>query len=81
SAHTAPVAIPRVRDFRGIDLKGFDKQGNLTIGFKEHTIFPEIAPEKAKLNFGFEITIVTNAGSEKKGTELLRLLGFPLKKD
>lgn len=75
------IAIPRVRDFRGIDLDNFDKNGNLNIGFKEHAVFPEISPEKTKISFGFEVTIVTNAGSKDKGIALLRLMGFPLKKE
>jgi large subunit ribosomal protein L5 len=75
------IAIPRVRDFRGLDPKGFDKAGNFTMGFKEHTIFPEISPEKTKIVFGFEVTIVTKAGNKEKGMELLKLLGFPFKKE
>lgn len=73
------IALPRSRDFRGIDLKSFDKQGNLTIAIKEHIIFPEILPEKAKIIFGFEITVVTTAKNQEQGTELLRLMGFPIK--
>jgi len=75
------IAFPRVRDFRGIDLKSFDKKGNLTVAFREHIVFPEISPEEAKIIFGFEITIVTNAKTKEEGIELLRLMGFPLKKD
>lgn len=75
------IAFPRVRDFRGIDLKSFDEKGNLTVAFKEHTVFPEISPEKTRIVFGFEITVVTTAKTKEEGIELLRLLGFPLKKD
>jgi len=74
------IAFPRVRDFRGIDLKSFDEKGNLTVAFREHTVFPEISPEKTRIVFGFEITVVTTAKSKEEGIELLRLMGFPLKK-
>lgn len=73
------LAFPRTRDFRGIDSKSVDKQGNLTIAIREHIVFPEILPEKAKSIFGFEITVVTTAKSKERGLELLRLLGFPIK--
>ncbi|OGZ26706.1 MAG: 50S ribosomal protein L5 [Candidatus Nealsonbacteria bacterium RIFOXYB1_FULL_40_15] len=75
------IAIPRLRDFRGIDKKCFDNQGNLTIGFKEQTIFPEISPEEARILFGFEVTIATTAKKKEEGVELMKLLGFPLKKE
>jgi len=52
------VTLPRVRDFRGIDVKNFDSRGNLTIGVKEHIVFPEINPESSKVNLGLEITLV-----------------------
>ncbi|MFH1656649.1 MAG: 50S ribosomal protein L5 [Candidatus Nealsonbacteria bacterium] len=74
------IAIPRSRDFQGIDLKSFDKEGNLTIVIKEHIVFPEILPEKTKFIFAFEITIVNTAKNKEQGEELLRLMGFPLKK-
>jgi len=73
------IALPRVRDFRGIDLKCFDKNGNLTIPIKEQTVFPEVSPEKTRILFGLEITVVTSAKKRKEGIELLRLLGFPIK--
>lgn len=73
------LALPRSRDFRGIESKSFDKNGNLTIGIKEHTVFPEILPEKVKNIFGLEITIVTTVKNKEKGLELLKLLGFPIK--
>ena len=75
------IAFPRVRDFRGIELKSFDQKGNLTVAFREQSVFPEIAPEKTRAVFGFEITIVTTAKSKEESMELLRLMGFPLKKD
>jgi len=73
------ITLPRTRDFRGIDQKSVDKSGNLTIGIKEHIAFPEIAPEKVKTIFGFEITVVTTAKNREEGIGLLRLLGFPIK--
>lgn len=73
------IALPRSRDFQGINPKSVDKKGNLTIGIKEHICFPEILPEKAKNIFGFEITITTTAKSKNEGLELLKLLGFPIK--
>lgn len=74
------IAIPRSRDFQGIDPKSFDREGSLSIPIKEHTIFPEISPEKTKIVFGFEITIVTSAKNREQGVELIRLLGFPIKR-
>ena len=74
------AAIPRIRDFRGIPEKSIDKEGNLTIGIKEHIIFPEIAHEDVRSIFGFEITVVTNAKKRTESVELFQLLGFPIKK-
>jgi len=73
------IALPRSRDFKGIDPKSVDGRGNLTVGIKEHIIFPEVSPERAKQIFGFEITVVTNAQTREEGLELLKLLGFPIK--
>lgn len=72
------VGLPRTRDFRGLDEKSFDQKGNLTIGIKEHIIFPEMMGEDYRLLFGFEVTVVTRARTREEGIELLRLLGFPL---
>ncbi len=74
------ISLPRSRDFRGIGTESFDPKGNLTIGVKEHIYFPEISPEKVKNIFGFEITVVTTAKTKEEGMELLKLLGFPIKK-
>ena len=74
------VTLPRSRDFQGINKKSVDKSGNLTIAIKEHVSFSEILPEKAKVIFGFEITVVTTAKNKQEGLELLRLIGFPMKK-
>ena len=72
--------MPRVRDFRGINLTNFDSRGNLTIGIKEHTVFPEIIPENSKVNFGLEITLVAGTKSKEEGLAYYRKLGLPLKK-
>jgi len=74
------IVLPRTRDFAGLEPSSVDKGGNLTIGIKEHIIFPEISPEKAKKIFGLEITVVNSAKTKEQGLELFRLLGFPIKK-
>ena len=74
------ITLPRSRDFQGIDRKSVDKEGNLTIAVKEHIVFPEILPERVKTIFGLEITVVTTAKNKEQGLELLKLLGFPLKR-
>ena len=73
------LSLPRSRDFKGLETKSIDKNGNLSIGFKEHIFFPEIFTEKEKTIFGLEITVVTNAKSKEEGLELYKLLGFPMK--
>ncbi len=73
------IVLPRTRDFAGLEPSSIDKEGNLTIGIKEHIIFPEISPEKAKKIFGLEITVVNSAKTKEQGLELFRLLGFPIK--
>ena len=73
------LSLPRSRDFKGISPKSIDKNGNLSIGFKEHIFFPEIFTEKEKTIFGLEITVVTNAKSKEEGLELYKLMGFPMK--
>lgn len=75
------IALPRSRDFRGIDRKSIDKKGNLTIGVKEQISFPEISPEKTRFIFGFELTAVTTAKNKEEGAELFKLLGFPIKSE
>jgi len=74
------IALPRLRDFKGIPLKNIDDKGNLSIGFKEQMIFPEINPETSKFDFGLEVTIVSNAKTKEEAIKLYRLLGIPLKK-
>lgn len=73
------VAIPRQRDFRGLDPKSFDQRGNLTIGLKEHIVFPEVIGEDVRFIFGLEVTVVTTAKRREEGIELLKLLGFPIR--
>lgn len=73
------LSLPRSRDFKGLDPKSIDKSGNLSIGFREHIMFPEIFTEKEKTIFGLQITITTNAKSKDEGLELYKLLGFPMK--
>ncbi len=73
------IALPRTRDFQGLEKKSVDERGNLNIGIKEHTIFPEISAEKVKNIFGLQITVVTNAKDHKEGIELFKALGFPIK--
>lgn len=72
------IAIPRQRDFRGLDPKAFDEKGNLTIGFREHIVFPEMIGEDVPFIFGLEVTIVTTAASRDEGIKLLKLIGFPI---
>ncbi len=71
------VALPRVRDFRGISDKGFDGRGNYTLGVKEQIIFPEISIEKVSKITGMDITLVTDANSDEESFELLKAFGLP----
>jgi large subunit ribosomal protein L5 len=73
------VALPRVRDFRGISGKAFDGKGNYSLGIKEHIIFPEIDYDKIDKIKGLNITIVTSARTDEEGKELLKLLGMPFR--
>lgn len=73
------IAIPRQRDFHGLDPKAVDQNGNLTIGFKEHIVFPEMIGEDVPFIFGFEVTVVTTAPTRGEGLSLLRALGFPIR--
>lgn len=74
------VAIPRTKDFRGIDKKAVDNIGNITIPIKEHTIFPETGDEELRNVFSLAVTIVTTAKTKKEATEFFELLGVPFKK-
>jgi len=75
------ITFPRVRDFRGLSEKAMDRNGNLTIGFKDYTCFPEIRAEEVDNAFGLEVCLSTSAKNREAGSELFRLLGFPFKKD
>jgi large subunit ribosomal protein L5 len=74
------IALPRVRDFRGVSPKAFDGSGNYSLGVKEHIIFPEIDYDKIENIKGMNISIVTTAKSDEEGRELLTLLGMPFRK-
>lgn len=74
------VAIPRTKDFRGIERKIVDDIGNLTMSIKEHTIFPETGDEELKDVFGLAVTIVTTAKDKKEATKFFELIGVPFKK-
>lgn len=71
------IALPRTRDFRGINPKGFDGRGNFNLGVKEHIIFPEIDIDKVNKILGMDITFVTTAESDEEGRALLDAFGFP----
>lgn len=71
------IALPRVRDFRGISEKGFDGRGNYTLGVKEQIIFPEISIDKVSRISGMNVTFVTNANSDEESYELLKAFGLP----
>jgi len=75
------VALPRLRDFRGIPATSFDGSGNYTLGLSDQTIFPEIDPDKVKKNQGMDITIVTTAETDDECRNLLTLFGMPFSKD
>jgi len=74
------VTFPRVRDFRGINPKAFDKAGNYTIGFKENIAFPEINTDAVEKIHGLQVVITTTARNQEEGLALLTGLGFPFKK-
>ena len=71
------IALPRVRDFRGVPTRAFDGRGNYTLGIKDHLVFPEIDPGKVDKSKGLNVTIVTTAGSDDRAKVLLRELGMP----
>jgi len=75
------IALPRVRDFRGLDAKKFDGHGNYNIGIKEQIVFPETTREHMDYTFGLEVNIQTNTNEDKMALELLKSLGFPFSKD
>lgn len=73
------LAIPRVKDFRGLSPNGFDGNGNYSMGLDEQSVFPEIDPAKIEYQQGMNITFVTSAKTDDEGRELLRLFGMPFK--
>ena len=73
------VALPRVRDFRGLSDKSLDRRGNFTLGIKEHIIFPEIDYDKIDKIKGLNITIVTTAKTDEEGKALLKMMGMPFR--
>ena len=75
------IALPRIKDFRGLSSKGFDKFGNYTFGIKEHIIFPEVNFDKVDKIRGLDITIVISAIDKKHSYELLKRLNFPFKEE
>jgi large subunit ribosomal protein L5 len=75
------ITLPRVRDFRGISEKAIDRTGNITIGFKDCSAFPEISAEEMENIIGLEVTISNSAKTKKEGLALLRALGIPFKND
>ncbi|MDE2096016.1 MAG: 50S ribosomal protein L5 [Patescibacteria group bacterium] len=79
-AKLTEVVLPRIRDFRGLDLKNIDSSGNLTIGLKEHVIFPEINQDVSHVAFGLEVTLVSSSKSREEDEEFYRSLGIPFKK-
>src|SRR5207253_1863374 len=74
------LALPRVRDFRGLSTRSFDGRGNYTIGLREQLIFPEIDYDKIDKVRGLEVTIVTTAGNDTEARRLLELLGVPFQR-
>ncbi len=75
------IVFPRVRDFSGVDLKAFDGRGNISVGFNEHIVFPEIDPGRVETLRSLQVTIVTNAGDDVKAKVLLETIGMPFKKE
>jgi large subunit ribosomal protein L5 len=74
------ATLPRIRDFRGLPVTGFDGRGSYTFGLREQTIFPEIDPDSVKRVQGMDITIVTTAEEDREARELLAQLGLPFAK-
>lgn len=74
------IALPRVRDFRGVPKKSFDGRGNYTLGIKDHLIFPEVDYNKVERSKGLNVTMVTTAGNDERALYLLRELGMPFQR-
>src|SRR5713101_1407736 len=75
------IALPRIRDFRGINPKSFDGHGNYSLGLSEQMVFPEIDPDKVTFTQGMDITFVTSTNSDDESRELLRSFGMPFRED
>ena len=75
------IALPRIKDFRGLPLKGFDKFGNYTFGVKEHIIFPEVNFDKVEKIRGLDISIIISSNKKEQSLELLKKLNFPFKSE
>lgn len=73
------IALPRIRDFRGVNPKSFDGHGNYSMGLAEQMVFPEIDPDKVTFTQGMDVTIVTSTDSDDEARELLRLFGMPFR--
>jgi large subunit ribosomal protein L5 len=73
------VALPRIRDFRGVNPKSFDGNGNYTLGLSEQAIFPEIDPDKVNFTQGMDVTFVTSTRKDDEARELLRMFGMPFR--
>jgi large subunit ribosomal protein L5 len=74
------ISLPRVRDFQGLNPKGFGQSGSYTLGLKEHTVFPETQSDEIDRTFGLEITVVTTAKTPSEGLAFLTALGFPFQR-
>lgn len=74
------IALPRVRDFQGIKIENVDRNGGLTMGIKEHIVFPEINSDVARFDFGLEISMVSNAKTRGEAIDLYKSIGIPFKK-
>src|SRR5215467_12165373 len=75
------IALPRIRDFRGVNPKSFDGHGNYSMGLTEQMVFPEIDPDKVTFTQGMDVTFVTSTNSDDEARELLRLFGMPFRED
>jgi large subunit ribosomal protein L5 len=73
------IALPRIRDFRGVNPKSFDGRGNYSMGLTEQMVFPEIDPDKVKFTQGMDVTFVTSTGNDDESRELLRAFGMPFR--
>ncbi len=78
-AKVVSIVLPRVKDFRGLELSNVDHDGNLNFGFREQTVFPEINPERSRVSFGVQVTVVPRNKDREAAIALYRSLGVPLK--